>query len=63
MKANKIPQLLALTILIISLLSTSAPVKAANTPVEVLTGVRLLNVEKVDLASNNYRLDFYLWFS
>jgi hypothetical protein len=35
----------------------------AKPPVEVLTGVRLVNVEKVDLASNTYRLDFYLWFS
>ena len=34
-----------------------------GSPVEVLTGVRLVNVEKVDLASNTYRLDFYLWFS
>jgi hypothetical protein len=35
----------------------------AKPPVEVLTGIRLVNVEKVDLASNTYRLDFYLWFS
>ena len=64
MKAKRITQLLAFTLLVFSLFSlTSAPIKAADTPIEVLTGVRLLNVEKVDLASNNYRLDFYLWFS
>ena len=45
---------------LLSLIAT--PVKAQNTP-EILTGVRLMNVQKVDLASNTYTLDFYLWFS
>ena len=45
------------------LLSLAAPVKAKGQPVEVLTGVRLINVEKVDLTTNNYKLDFYIWFS
>lgn len=31
-------------------------------PARVKVGVWLVNVEKVDLSSNNYRLDFYLWF-
>lgn len=31
-------------------------------PVDVEVGVLLVNVEKVDLAANSYRLDFYLWF-
>jgi len=29
---------------------------------EVYVGVWLVNVEKIDLAASNYRLDFYLWF-
>jgi hypothetical protein len=33
-----------------------------NPPVEVEVGVWLINVEKVDLSANSYRLDFYLWF-
>jgi len=37
------------------------PVEAKN-PSNVEVGVWLVNVEKVDLASNSYRLDFYLWF-
>ena len=37
------------------------PAKAEN-PSNVEVGVWLVNVEKVDLASNSYRLDFYLWF-
>ena len=39
---------------------TSAP---ADTAAHVQVGVWLVNVEKVDLPSNSYRLDFYLWFS
>ncbi|MCW3994838.1 MAG: hypothetical protein NWE98_01650 [Candidatus Bathyarchaeota archaeon] len=37
---------------------------ATNTPeqVQVTVGAWLVNVEKVDLAANSYRLDFYLWF-
>ena len=31
-------------------------------PVGVEVGVWLVNVERVDLAANSYRLDFYLWF-
>jgi len=41
----------------------AAPAEAETQPVEVLTGVRLMNVQKVDLTSNSYTLDFYLWFS
>jgi hypothetical protein len=35
----------------------------ASTATHVKVGVWLNNVEKVDLAGNSYRLDFYLWFS
>jgi hypothetical protein len=47
----------------VTLLTNSTPVKSEVRPVEVLTGVRLLTVEKVDLSANSYKLDFYLWFS
>ncbi|MEM2994640.1 MAG: hypothetical protein QXI91_01295 [Candidatus Bathyarchaeia archaeon] len=43
----------------------SANVKAENlggNPTRVKVGVWLVNVEKVDLAANSYRLDLYLWF-
>jgi hypothetical protein len=46
-----------------TLLTNSTPVKSETKPAEVLTGVRLLTVEKVDLSANSYKLDFYLWFS
>ena len=51
------------TLLAMMLSLTVAPAHAEVRPVEVLTGVRLVNVEKVDLAANTYKLDFYLWFS
>jgi len=34
----------------------------AESPATVEVGVWLVNVEKVDLAANSYKLDFYLWF-
>ncbi len=38
-------------------------VKSPGTlPAEILTGVRLVNIEKVDPSSNLYTMDFYLWF-
>ncbi|MEM2099010.1 MAG: hypothetical protein QXU99_04605 [Candidatus Bathyarchaeia archaeon] len=36
--------------------------KASDNAIHVKVGVWLVNVEKVDLSANNYRLDFYLWF-
>jgi hypothetical protein len=36
---------------------------SAQAPIQVKVGIWLNNVEKVDLAGNSYRLDFYLWFS
>jgi hypothetical protein len=61
---KKAIQLFSTVILVAFLFSLyPPPVKAQGTPVEVITGVRLLNVEKVDPISNSYRLDFYLWFS
>jgi hypothetical protein len=36
---------------------------AFTSPVKVQVGVWLVNVEKVDLPANSYRIDFYLWFN
>ncbi|MCX6648140.1 MAG: hypothetical protein NTV61_01950 [Candidatus Bathyarchaeota archaeon] len=58
---QKLIPVMFLGVILLSLVA--APVKAESKPVEVLTGVRLVNVEKVDLAANTYKLDFYLWFS
>jgi hypothetical protein len=35
---------------------------APENPLEIKAGVWLINIEKVDLSANSYRLDFYLWF-
>ncbi|MBX5327119.1 MAG: hypothetical protein ACQXXH_08440 [Candidatus Bathyarchaeia archaeon] len=35
----------------------------SGTPTNIRVGVLLVNVEKVDLSANSYRLDFYLWFT
>ncbi|MBN2334605.1 hypothetical protein JXL21_03525 [Candidatus Bathyarchaeota archaeon] len=48
--------------LLVVLLVSAAP-KVSAEPVQVECGVRVINIEKVDLAANTYRLDFYLWFS
>jgi hypothetical protein len=60
----KIGLLLMFALTLLCVLST-ANVKAENSngnPAKVQVGVLLVNVEKVDLAANSYRLDFYLWF-
>ena len=35
----------------------------AQSYTEVEVGIWLVNVEKVDLASSSFKLDFYLWFN
>lgn len=35
---------------------------SAESPATVDVGIWLVNVEKVDLSANSYKLDFYLWF-
>jgi hypothetical protein len=42
---------------------TDITTTSASEPIHVTVGVWLNNIEKVDLAGNSYRLDFYLWFS
>ncbi|MFH1179655.1 MAG: hypothetical protein V1710_04780 [Candidatus Bathyarchaeota archaeon] len=54
-------KLTILVLLLVSLYSLAPNVSAE--PVQVQCGVRVVNIEKVDLAANTYRLDFYLWFS
>ena len=43
--------------------TTDITTTSASEATHVTVGVWLNNVEKVDLAGNSYRLDFYLWFS
>lgn len=45
-----------------SALAAESTTTALEDPVHVKVGVWLVNVEKVDLPANTYRLDFYLWF-
>ncbi len=58
-----IPLALVILMLAASTLPTARSEAQPKKPAEILTGVRLVNVEKVDLTANSYRLDFYLWFS
>ncbi|MGB9713350.1 MAG: hypothetical protein ACPLZC_00055 [Candidatus Bathyarchaeales archaeon] len=54
---------IVLVLIFISLSISCAKAEASsNQPAIVKIGVWLINVEKVDLAANSYRLDFYLWF-
>ncbi|MCL4430597.1 MAG: hypothetical protein M1167_07570, partial [Chloroflexi bacterium] len=55
--------LFALVIKPVDAQTTDVTVTSASAPIHVKVGVWLNNVEKVDLAGNSYRLDFYLWFS
>jgi hypothetical protein len=43
--------------------TTDITTTSVSSAVHVKVGVWLNNIEKVDLAGNSYRLDFYLWFS
>jgi hypothetical protein len=45
------------------LFAAAAQAQTTKNPVEVEVGVWLVNIEKVDLSANSYRLDFYLWFN
>ena len=63
MKSWRILLILLLTLALFSILMRN--VKVANSsgnPANVMVGVWLVNVEKIDLAASSYRLDFYLWF-
>jgi len=51
-----------LSLILASILSANASAQRPSEPTTVVIGVRLANVEKIDLQSNSYKLDFYLWF-
>jgi hypothetical protein len=55
--------LLLVMLALFSILTFSARAdNSSSNPTNVMVGVLLVNVEKVDLAASSYRLDFYLWF-
>ncbi|MEM3536469.1 MAG: hypothetical protein QXF44_01700 [Candidatus Bathyarchaeia archaeon] len=58
--------LLALTLALLTFLTLIACARAdttvENNAATVRVGVWLVNIEKVDLSANSYKLDFYLWF-
>ena len=58
------PKWMIIPALLILLMASSPAVKGqvVENPAEVEVGCWLVSVEKVDLASNTYKLDFYLWF-
>ncbi|MCX8151186.1 MAG: hypothetical protein N3D85_06765 [Candidatus Bathyarchaeota archaeon] len=49
-------------ICLISVIQSAKALEPSENAAHVKVGVWLVNVEKVDLSSNSYRLDFYLWF-
>lgn len=51
-----------LGLILASILCMNAGAQLTEEPAKVMIGVRLANVEKIDLQSNSYKLDFYLWF-
>ncbi|MEM2767201.1 MAG: hypothetical protein QXQ47_02660 [Candidatus Bathyarchaeia archaeon] len=53
---------LLLTSMFIFALPSNVRAEDSPDPVNVMVGVWLVNVEKIDLAASSYRLDFYLWF-
>ena len=50
------------TAFLVTLAFSSNAKASSGIPVHVKVGVWLVNVERVDLAANSYRVDFYLWF-
>ena len=61
---NKLLVIVAFSFVFLALFAQNAMAinTASGNPVRVKVGVWLVNVEKVDLSANSYRLDFYLWF-
>lgn len=55
---------LSLVLLLVAVAAFPQPVQAQPSQggASVETGCWLVSIEKVDLASNTYKLDFYLWF-
>jgi hypothetical protein len=64
LKMNRLFAIVVLTFVFLALFAQTMGASAASTSlVKVQVGVWLVNVEKVDLPANSYRLDFYLWFN
>ena len=63
-KTNKLLVVGAFAIVFLALFAQNAMAadNSLGNPVNVQVGVWLVNVEKVDLSANSYRLDFYMWF-
>jgi len=62
-KTNSVRVFSVLLLLLLASGAALLPARAEpTTGRSVKAGVRLLNVERVDLAANSYRLDFYIWF-
>ncbi len=60
---NKMLAISALCLIcLISFIQSAQALEPSANPAHVKVGVWLVNVEKVDLSANSYRLDFYLWF-
>ena len=63
MKSWRILLILLVTLALFSILMCNVRVaNSSGNPANVMVGVWLVNVEKIDLAASSYRLDFYLWF-
>src|SRR4030067_2359227 len=63
-KMNKLLVVGAFALVFLALFAQNATAadNSRGNPVNVQVGVWLVNVEKVDLSANSYRLDFYMWF-
>ena len=63
-KINRLVVVGAFALVFLALFAQNATAadNSRGNPVNVQVGVWLVNVEKVDLSANSYRLDFYLWF-
>jgi hypothetical protein len=63
-RMNRLFAVVVFTFVFLALFAQTMGTSATSTnPVKVHVGVWLINVEKVDLSANSYRLDFYLWFN
>ena len=62
MKKSALLICLLVLIVTVSIATTTTKAQTSEKPTEVTVGVWLINVEKVDLASSTFKLDFYMWF-
>jgi hypothetical protein len=62
MRKNHLFILAVLTVFLALTTANGSLAQSTHNPTPVSVGVWLINVEKVDLASSTFKLDFYLWF-